>query len=57
MQDADFTKDDDHTKEERVNQSKVCADETGMPLIDKERRKQVKETIKDAINENATVTA
>lgn len=47
MKDAGFSKDSDKTKEERIEQIKLCAEETEMPIIDKERRQEIRETIQE----------
>jgi len=35
------------TKEEKIAQSKICAEKSGLPVVDEEKREEIRETIKE----------
>lgn len=52
MKDAGFNSEAKKTLKARVEQAQTCATDTGMPMINKERRMEVQETIKTVREEN-----
>lgn len=51
MENAGFGQDDEQTIRERVQQIGVCAEDSDMPIISKEKRQEIRETIRETRKE------